>query len=96
MNDLEQELKHALGRTAAPEGFADRVMIRVAQRDSRPRVRPWLAAAAALTIGVFGVGRYEYRRMEAEKAKAELIYALEIASGTLQETRAKLIKRHGR
>ena len=97
MSPLENELKSAFGRREAPEGFADRVMARVPQRKRRGWSHSWLAAAAAAMIAVLGGGFYEHQkaeriRREGERAKAELVFALEKASEKLQHTRAKVLK----
>lgn len=61
MNDLEKELGLALRREDPPEGFADRVLARVANEATpRPaaRRRSWVyavAAAAAVLVFAFGV-----------------------------------------
>ena len=89
MKELENELRRVLARREPPPGFADRVLRRVPER----KTFRWLPAAAALVIGIFGAGSYEYRKaQEASQAKTELIYALEITSYTLQQTKAKLFK----
>jgi hypothetical protein len=85
-DELETRLRQELGRVAAPEGFADRVMARAsAQRRGRvaPRLaelrplvqqRIWLAVAAAVLVAVsagFAV-RLEDRiaQQRQERAKA--------------------------
>jgi len=97
MSPLENELKSALGRRDAPEGFADRLMARVPQRKKRGWSHSWLAAAAAAMIALLGGGFYEHQRAEriqreGERARAELVLALEITSEKLQHTRAKVLK----
>jgi cytochrome bd-type quinol oxidase subunit 1 len=42
MTRFEDELKNALRRQAPPDGFADRVLARAAEQDSRPAKRTWL------------------------------------------------------
>lgn len=79
-DELEQELKEGLGRVPAPEGFADRVMGRIAQKERlRIRVMPqrvsyvWQVAIAAMVLlaVMFGVGERAHRREE--RRKAELV-----------------------
>jgi hypothetical protein len=58
-----------------------------------------LAAAAAAMIAVLGGGAYEYQkaeriRREGERARAELVFALEVASEKLQHTKAKVLKNY--
>lgn len=100
MNHMEHELRDALKRVDPPPGFADRVMARVPARDSTRQPRTWMAAAAAVLIAVAGAGSWEYQRareqrIEAEQAKAELIFALELTSSKLQSTRSKLLRHTG-
>jgi hypothetical protein len=90
MNDLEVQLREALRRKEPPEGFADRVMDRIPS--GRPRAgwrRNWMAIAAAACLAVVGGTGYEQHRRyaEGERAKQELIYALTVASGSLQMTK---------
>ena len=83
-NHTEESLKNALRREPAPEGFADRVLMRVAEQNSvRPiasRRESWLrifaqpvvrwAAAAAVCAGVIAGGIY-YRNVQQERAQGE-------------------------
>lgn len=101
--NLEDELKTALRRVPAPDGFADRVMQaidggRVSARphDSgfagRTEVRrPWrrYAAAAILLLAIGGgtTARYVAERREAARAKQQLFLALRITSEKLRDTR---------
>lgn len=93
--NLEQELREALTRQEPPEGFAERVVARVEHGSRRPSyVRPLLALAAMLLL-LAGVLGWQWRaereqRIAAEKAKQELLQALEITASGLQQTRAKL------
>lgn len=102
MNRFDEELRSALTRREPPEGFTDRLMTRIP--DGHPRrsgfPRSWMPAAAAVLIAVLGAGSWEYsrareQRLEGERAKAELIYALQVTSTTLQATRAKLLRQTG-
>ena len=51
--------------------------------------RHWMAVAAAACIAVVGGASWEQQRrqVEAERAKQELIYALTVASESLQMTK---------
>jgi hypothetical protein len=95
-NDFENELRRALRRQEPPSGFTDRVMARIPNRRPQPIWhRQWLAAAdatavrAAACIAVIGSGAWEQhrRQVEGERAKQELIYALTVASESLQTTK---------
>src|SRR5690348_3556624 len=98
--DLENELKNALRRENAPEGFADRLLARVGNQGrirkvvphnswldvfARPLVR-WAALAAVSAGTIFGVHVHNVRRQQAEgeAAKERLILALRIAGSKLQ------------
>jgi flagellar biosynthesis/type III secretory pathway M-ring protein FliF/YscJ len=77
-NELERELKEGLGRVPAPEGFADRVMERVARKERlRIRMMPqrvsyvWQMAIAAVVLlaVLFGVAEMAHRREERQRAE---------------------------
>lgn len=77
-DEFEQELKEGLGRVQAPEGFADRVMGRIARKERlRIRMMPqrvsyvWQMAVAAMVLitVLFGVGEMAHRREERQKAE---------------------------
>ena len=96
MRNFEDELKIALRRQDPPGGFTDRVMARI------PRTAParqwrwdWLAVAAAASFAVIGGGAWEHQRrqVEGEIAKKQLIYALTVASESLQTTK-ELVTRY--
>jgi hypothetical protein len=95
MNDIERELRGAFQRREPPPGFADRVMARIPHQMPQPKRRPvwrreWMAVAAAACVAVVGGGAYEQhkRQVEGEKAKQELIYALTVATQSLEFTRS--------
>ena len=94
MKDIEQELKQAFQRREPPPGFADRVMDRIPRQMPARRTPPiwrreWLAVAAAACFAVVGGAAYEQhrRQVEGEKAKQELIYALTVATESLEFTK---------
>lgn len=95
---MEEDLRRALSRREPPPGFADSVMQRIPPRRSFLAHR-WMAVAAALIVLMFaGAWRVQHerqRRAEAEKARADLIYALEVTSVKLQETRTKVFRKLG-
>jgi hypothetical protein len=102
MNPLEDNLKSALRRHKAPDGFAERVMERISRAPEARSVPAafcsrWLAAAAAALIaivfaGVWESGYGQRRRVQAEQATAELVYALQVTSAKLNFTKEKLEK----
>ena len=95
MKPLDDELRNLLRRREPPEGFAERVMVRVdavpprqtlIQRVSaifRLPVLRWAAVAAACLVAVLGVVRYQHEvrtRAQAERASQEAIVALRITN----------------
>jgi hypothetical protein len=79
-DELEQELKHGLSRVPAPEGFADRVMERVAQKEQRrlrvmpQRISPvWQTAIAAMLLISVLFGAAELAHRQQERRQAELV-----------------------
>ena len=101
MNEFEKKLRDALTRAEPPDGFAERLMARIPERPRvgvrrSPMCLPgWMPAAAAVLIGTFGAASYEYlkaqkQRHEAEQARRELIYALQVTKVKLSTTFARL------
>ncbi len=99
MDRFEKELREAMGRVEPPAGFAERVLARVAKERAKPGLleRAWSAiamprlrlaavAAAMCLVVVAGVGyqREARRRAEGEKAKQEVIMALEFTAQKMQ------------
>jgi len=83
--NLDDELRSALQRREPRPGFAGRVLARVHQPAPRPRLA-WLywAAACAIAVTVLVGGGLDYRRrQQGERAKQEVMLALEIASTKL-------------
>ncbi len=95
MDRFEKELREAMGRVEPPAGFAGRVLARVAAEQAKPGLleRMWTAVsmprirlaavAAAMCLVVFaGIGfqREARRRAEGEKAKQQVMMALEITA----------------
>lgn len=91
--DLERELREGLAARPAPEGFAERVLARVASKEARRESGPtlfphWrsalaavLIAAALITAGLWRQRRE--RRIAGEHARAQVFLALRITSSTL-------------
>lgn len=81
--NLESDLRSALRRESPPEGFASRVLRRVAEDEARKRRHPWWrAVAASLTLtailGAWGAHEIHQRR-EGERAREQVLLALRIA-----------------
>ena len=87
--NLEQELREALRRKRAPEGFAGRVLARTRRR---PIAWIWSGAiAASLLVGAAGL---EYRRQQEEGrlAKDQLLWALGLAGHKIEEAQNKAME----
>lgn len=103
---IEHELRDALKREAAPEGFAERVLARVRQ-DEAQKASTWsgllglvrqpafrFAALAAVFVAMIG-GVAEYRRYEQEQqagreSKRQLMQALRVTGAKLQYAHQKV------
>jgi len=93
VDDLERDLREGLAARPAPEGFAERVLARVASRKAPPRSHPafflhWrgalavaLIAAVLITAGLWQ--RRRQQRIAGERARAQVILALRITNSTL-------------
>lgn len=95
--NLDAELKTALRRTEAPDGFADRVLKRLdLQKKPRP-FRPWMAIAATLAVGAVipaGYQMHQHREREhARQAAQQLETALKIAGKKLHATKRQILRR---
>lgn len=103
---LEQELRSVLRPLAVPEGFAARVIARVQEVEvplrpvqspstSKPIVRWAIAAVLLLTISFGGYEqRQRERRIAGERARQQVLLALQITSSTLQAVRTKVDSDH--
>jgi hypothetical protein len=94
MKPLEVHLRQALQRVSPPEDFAQRVLHELAAGEARPgsvlpaRRRGWFAAAATLLL-LSGGGFLEHQRrqqVKGERARAQLLLALQITSHKLNTT----------
>lgn len=102
MNEFETKqfeirLNQALRRVDSPEGFADRVMQRVAAAPRRkvfalsPRTSTWVsgAIAAMLALGIF-TGEQIHQRRERERANQQFETATRITDQALAHAREQL------
>ncbi len=102
MDDFERELHEQLQLRSAPEGFADRVMARVPQRQ-RPRFAwlrlgtpAWRWAAAAVLVASVLLGGIEHdrqQRLAGERAREQVLLALRITGSTLRDVQEKVSAR---
>lgn len=102
IDDFERELREQLSVREAPEGFADRVMARVARREKRSWFRQplwhWAAATALAAVVALGAGlQYQHeQRREGEQARAQVLLALRITGTTLRDVERKIDNPNGR
>lgn len=101
-DDLERDLYESLAAKPAPEGFARKVLARVAYqeaRESRPALfLHWRGALAAVLIAVALVttGLWQHQRQQriaGERARAQVMLALRITSNTLDSILQQKIQR---
>jgi hypothetical protein len=99
-DELEQDLMESLARVPAPEGFADRVMERVAKKQRLRFLMPqrtphvWQAIAAMALISVlFGAAELVHRqeeRKQAELMKYQFEVAMRVTGKTLDGVGARI------
>jgi negative regulator of sigma E activity len=87
-SDSEKQLKSALRPVVPPEGFAERVMLRIEQAPERSRVShlpKWFAAiAASLLLGVIVLHQWQMsRQAQGLEARRQLIEALRVTGEKL-------------
>ena len=95
MNPFDKDFREALQRREPPPGFAEKVLSRARQLDSRPkRFFTWRWAAAAVLV--LTVGSLEYRehlrRIEGERAKEQVMLALRLTGSELRGVQERLAR----
>jgi HD superfamily phosphodiesterase len=92
---LEDQLRKALQRQEAPDGFADRLMAKLpeARRESS---RFWYAAVAAvLAIALLFTGmqqRHREQQVHARETERQVVFALALAMQKFEHVNARLQK----
>jgi hypothetical protein len=86
--NLEEQLKEALARKAAPDAFAERVTARARVHSSSTA---WWAAAAAVLVMLAGGGA-AYRRNQGEVAKQQVMTAMKITAVKLHRIQAHVLE----
>jgi hypothetical protein len=100
MHNLEHDLKRALARQSAPDGFAGRVMQRIdvageAAGAPQRRLGAWRAIAAGLLLTAIAGGwaaQKAIERWEGERARAEVLVALHIASSKVRNAQQHILE----
>jgi hypothetical protein len=90
---VEEELRRALNRAEPPDGFADRVMARIPERQRAGSQGWWYAVLAALLalLTVFTTQRIsEQRRERAHETERQVVFALALAAEKLDHVNEKL------
>jgi len=100
MDEFERELREQLQARSAPAGFVDGVMARVPERTRRGtwwsigNVAPvWRWAVAALLVAGMvagGVERDRQQRIAGERAREQVLLALQITGSTLRDVQQKI------
>ena len=108
MSYLEEDLKLALRREAAPEDFTERVLARLNQPAApepswwelltvllRPPRVQWVALSLIFSVMIpAGVQYRKEQRMraEGEKAKEELVFAVHVAGNKLHKVQQRVLE----
>jgi hypothetical protein len=97
--DLEDLLRRGLRPRQTPEGFATRVMDRLAGTSHvgsfQKKGSFWVPVAAAALLAVIGSTYWEYQQKEriaGERARDQLILALRISAATLNDVQQKVVR----
>lgn len=95
MNDeIERELRKALSRVPAPEGFTDRVLQRLGEENRAERNLWWRMAVAAMVAVALLAGGLRYSQLrhqqEARKAEQDVVFAFSLAAEKLQKVNVRL------
>lgn len=94
--ELEKDLERLLRRERPPAGFAARVIQRIEQEEDRrgrlslTKGTWWRALAAGLLLTIVGGGwiaHHELERREGERARAQVLLALQITSAKMHAAR---------
>jgi hypothetical protein len=100
--EFEQELREGLRPRPAPTGFSNRVMLRVEEQASRPRLGflhlpalRWALAGVLILAVVVGGYREHQRRLAGERARRQVLLALHITGSTLQAIHNKIEPSNG-
>ena len=97
MNDrIEEQLREALRRVEPSQGFAERVVTRLPEPQSRSFQRFWFAAVAAcvallLVFTIVHQNRRE-RMVQAHETERQVVFAIALAVEKLDHVNARLQK----
>ncbi len=63
-NEFETKMREALRPVEAPRGLAERILAKAAGRKRPSPIWQWVAMAAALAIGLFGINMWRAHQVE--------------------------------
>ena len=94
MNQVERDLRESMHRRQPPPDFAERVLAKARQSESRWTPGAWLAAAALIVLMIGGGAflQIQHERAESAKAKEQLMVALRITGTKLRDVQERLIR----
>ncbi|MCL1908029.1 MAG: hypothetical protein FWG12_01525 [Holophagaceae bacterium] len=81
-NDFEDRLNQALGRVPTPNGLEQKIMAKVNVAPSK-KYKPWYAFVAGFILAVSFSGYLVNHHYRAERAKTQLLFALQLTSEKL-------------
>lgn len=81
-NDFEDKIQRALGRIPTPNGLEQKILARVNTAPSK-KYKHWYPIAAGLILAVSIPGYLVNHHYRAERAKAQLLFALQLTSEKL-------------
>jgi len=85
-NDLEDKLRLKLKRISTPTGLEQKILARVDAdriKTTKQKLNPWFAIASGLILTLSIPSYLVNRHYRAEKAKAQLLFALQLTSEKL-------------
>ncbi len=106
MSRFDEAMKEAMRRRAPPAGFAERVLAKAAEQETRPsgwrmfldmfrapKLR-WAGVVAAVVLVIAGAQLYTERRerIRGEQARDQVLLALEITAKQIHSTRQKVLR----
>jgi hypothetical protein len=92
---MEEELRKALARHDAPDGFTERVMANMPKRRSELRMTWYAAIAAVLAIALVFSGVEQRRQIQRQKAKQterQVVFAIALAMRHFERVNVQLQK----
>jgi hypothetical protein len=95
VDQFDKDLRHALTRRAPPASLTEQILAKSRVRGKRRLIRwQWaLAAAAALVLGAGLLSyRAHLRRIEGERTKEQVMFALRVTGSTLRNIQDRIVR----